>query len=66
LKQIIGVEKSAFEAESMQSVKGVSSIGVGGGDSVFTGADDGEGGPCYTESRISQLLLSFLPLHFFF
>jgi hypothetical protein len=50
----------------MQSVKGVSFIGAGGGNSVFTGADDGEGGLCYTESRISQLLLPLLPLYFFF
>jgi hypothetical protein len=66
LKQITGAEKSAFEAESMQSVKGVGFIGAGGGDSVFIGADDGEGDPCYTESRISQLLLPLPPLHFFF
>jgi hypothetical protein len=66
LKQITGAEKSAFEAESMQSVKGVSFIGAGGGNSVFTGANDGKGSPCYTEPRISQLLLPLLPLYFFF
>jgi hypothetical protein len=37
----------------MYSVEGVGSIGVGGDDSIFTGADDGEGGSCYTEPRIS-------------
>jgi hypothetical protein len=50
----------------MQSVKSVGSIGVGGGNSVFIDANDGKGGPCYTEPRISQLLLPFPPFHFFF
>jgi hypothetical protein len=50
----------------MQSIKSVSSIGAGGGNSVFIGADDGKNGPYYTESRISQLLLPFLFFYFFF